>query len=115
MSKKVTVWNPKIHSYRCVLCDGCFKSRGVYIDVPAGKYEKLSGMACKSCAKNYKSPPRKTMTIDITPTWSQIMPWLIRGLEDRRMTENAKDGFRAELMRLARLIDDMNASVKSKK
>lgn len=57
---------------------------------------------------------KKIMTIDVTPTWSQIMPVLVRILEESG-SKKAKEGVRNELFRLARLVDDLNARGKAGK
>ena len=45
-------------------------------------------------------------TIDLTPTWQQAMPLLIRVLENG--TDQGKRAAREELMRLAKMVDAAN-------
>jgi hypothetical protein len=49
-------------------------------------------------------------TIDITPTWAAVMPILLAALEDG--TDEGKRIARAELTRLAGVVDGMNAHAK---
>lgn len=53
-----------------------------------------------------------SMTIDITPTWEELVPLLVQVAvngETRKARETAMD----ELKRLARAVDEMNAEAKA--
>ena len=52
-------------------------------------------------------------TIDITPTWAQVMPGYLRVLEDG--TDDGKRMAREALMELARKVDQMNEQAKEAK
>lgn len=54
----------------------------------------------------------KVETIDITPTWSALLPVFMAALEYG--TESAKDAARSELRRIAQLADCYVASQKEK-
>ena len=44
-------------------------------------------------------------TIDLTPTWSALVPWMIQVLENPGAIEAAKAPLRGELFRLAAFAD----------
>lgn len=48
-----------------------------------------------------------TTTIDITPTWAGITPTLLRLLEDPGISEKVKRPVRDELLRMAKLADQL--------
>ena len=47
-------------------------------------------------------------TIDLTPTWFEIMPVIIMAIENG--TSEGKESAKAELMELARKVDQANQS-----
>lgn len=51
-------------------------------------------------------------TIDITPTWSAIMPVMVDVLKSPKANNTAKQEVTAELMRLAKIVDDQNKKAK---
>jgi hypothetical protein len=53
-----------------------------------------------------------TKTIDITPTWSAIMPVMVDVLKSPKANNTAKQEVTAELMRLARIVDSQNKRTK---
>jgi hypothetical protein len=52
----------------------------------------------------------KMKTIDITPTWSGVLPLLLAALEDGGF--EARNAAMAELCRMAALADEYNAQAK---
>jgi hypothetical protein len=48
-------------------------------------------------------------TIDITPTWSGLLPWMLRVLESNGENEAAKQPLREELVQMAKAADLWNA------
>ena len=50
-------------------------------------------------------------TIDVTPTWEEIMPLLVTVLTNADAPAEAKRNVREELLRLARRVDELNAEV----
>lgn len=52
-------------------------------------------------------------TIDITPTWTGLLPGMLRILEDASQPEGAKQPLREELTRLAKHVDDLNKRSKT--
>jgi hypothetical protein len=54
-------------------------------------------------------------TIDVTPKWEGLMPYMIRCLEDPHVPEEAKKGFREELMDLAKVVDANNEVLRKEK
>tara|TARA_A200000159_G_scaffold64484_1_gene59664 strand:- start:587 stop:760 length:174 start_codon:yes stop_codon:yes gene_type:complete len=53
-----------------------------------------------------------TKTIDITPTWSALVPIMIEVLKNPRANNTAKQEVTVELMRLAKIVDDQNKKAK---
>ena len=53
-----------------------------------------------------------TKTIDITPTWSAVMPIMVDVLKSPKANNTAKQEVTAELMRLAKIVDDQNKKAK---
>lgn len=51
---------------------------------------------------------QKMKTIDITPTWEEIMPVIIMAIENG--TSEGKESAKEELMELARKVDQANQS-----
>tara|TARA_B110000305_G_C19237529_1_gene538249 strand:+ start:116 stop:304 length:189 start_codon:yes stop_codon:yes gene_type:complete len=47
-------------------------------------------------------------TIDITPTWASIIPPLLEVLKNPKAPAQAKKEVTAELVRLAKIVDDQN-------
>jgi hypothetical protein len=47
-------------------------------------------------------------TIDITPTWSALVPIMIEVLKNPRANEVAKAEVTQELLRLAKIVDNQN-------
>ena len=47
-------------------------------------------------------------TIDITPTWASIIPPLLEVLKNPKAPAQAKKEVTAELIRLAKIVDDQN-------
>jgi hypothetical protein len=47
-------------------------------------------------------------TIDITPTWASIIPPLVEVLKNPKAPAQAKKEVTAELVRLAKIVDDQN-------
>ena len=54
-------------------------------------------------------------TIDITPTWSALVPIMIEVLKNPKANKVAKAEVTQELLRLAKVVDDQNAKHKAKK
>ena len=54
-------------------------------------------------------------TIDITPTWSALVPIMIEVLKSPKANKTAKAEVTQELLRLAKIVDDQNAKIKAKK
>lgn len=61
--------------------------------------------------ENTRTPIR---TVDLTPTWTGLMPGLIAVLENGD-SEAGRQGVRDELMRLAHLVDHHNLETKKEK
>ena len=55
----------------------------------------------------------KLHTVDVTPTWVNVMPLLLSVISDPNASPLAVEGVTAELMRLAALGDE-NAEIKRK-
>jgi hypothetical protein len=51
-------------------------------------------------------------TIDITPTWSALVPIMIEVLKNPRANKVAKAEVTQELLRLAKIVDDQNERAK---
>ena len=51
-------------------------------------------------------------TIDITPTWSGLIPIMVEVLKNPKANNTAKQEVTAELMRLAKIVDDQNKKAK---
>jgi|TARA_B100001094_G_C17979529_1_gene694512 hypothetical protein len=47
-------------------------------------------------------------TIDITPTWSALILPMVEVLKNPKADPQAKKGVQAELLRLAKIVDDQN-------
>lgn len=47
-------------------------------------------------------------TIDITPTWSALVPIMIEVLKNPKANKTAKAEVTHELLRLAKIVDDQN-------
>ena len=52
-------------------------------------------------------------TIDITPTWSALILPMIEVLKNPKADPQAKKDIQAELIRLAKIVDDQNERVKN--
>jgi len=52
-------------------------------------------------------------TIDITPTWSALVPIMIEVLKNPRANNTAKQEVTVELMRLAKIVDKQNEENKN--
>lgn len=50
----------------------------------------------------------KEETINITPTWSALVPIMIEVLKSPRSNNTAKQEVTQELLRLAKIVDDQN-------
>jgi len=55
-----------------------------------------------------------TKTIDITPTWSALVPIMIEVLKNPNANNTAKQEVIVELKRLAKIADDQNEKAKNK-
>ena len=51
-------------------------------------------------------------TIDITPTWSALVPIMVEVLKNPKANNTAKQEVTVELMRLAKIVDDQNKKAK---
>jgi len=54
-----------------------------------------------------------TESIDITPTWSALVPIMVEVLKNPKANNTAKQEVTQELLRLAKIVDNQNASKKS--
>jgi hypothetical protein len=52
-------------------------------------------------------------TIDITPTWSALVPIMIEVLKNPRANNTAKAEVTQELLRLAKIVDNQNERIKN--
>ena len=52
-------------------------------------------------------------TIDITPTWSALVPIMIEVLKNPRANNTAKTEVTQELLRLAKIVDNQNERIKN--
>ncbi len=52
-------------------------------------------------------------TIDITPTWSALVPIMIEVLKNPKANKTAKAEVTHELLRLAKIVDSQNKKVKN--
>ena len=52
-------------------------------------------------------------TIDITPTWSALVPIMIEVLKNPKANSTAKAEVTQELLRLAKIVDDQNERIKN--
>ena len=52
-------------------------------------------------------------TIDITPTWSALVPIMIEVLKNPRANKVAKAEVTQELLRLAKIVDNQNERIKN--
>ena len=53
-----------------------------------------------------------TKTIDITPTWSALIPIMVEVLKNPRANNSAKQEVVVELKRLAKIVDDQNKKLR---
>lgn len=53
-------------------------------------------------------------TIDITPTWSALIPIMVEVLKSPKSNNTAKQEVVVELKRLAKIVDDQNAKIRKK-
>jgi len=53
-----------------------------------------------------------TKTIDITPTWSALIPIMVEVLKNPKANNSAKQEVVVELKRLAKIVDDQNKKLK---
>ena len=51
-------------------------------------------------------------TIDITPTWSSLVPIMVEVLKNPKANKTAKAEVTQELLRLAKIADDQNEKAK---
>ena len=51
-------------------------------------------------------------TIDITPTWSALVPVMVEVLKSPKANNTAKAEVTQELLRLAKIVDDQNEKLK---
>lgn len=51
-------------------------------------------------------------TIDITPTWSTLVPIMVEVLKNPRANNTAKAEVTQELLRLANIVDNLNERAK---
>ena len=56
-----------------------------------------------------------TTTIDTTPTWASIIPPLVEVLKNPKAPAQAKKEVTAELVRLAKIVDDQNEKARVQK
>ena len=54
-------------------------------------------------------------TIDITPKWASIIPPLVEVLKNPKAPAQAKKEVTAELIRLAKIVDDQNEKARVQK
>ena len=52
-------------------------------------------------------------TIDITPTWSALVPIMIEVLKNPKANNAAKAEVTQELLRLAKIVDNQNERIKN--
>ena len=52
-------------------------------------------------------------TIDITPTWSALVPIMVEVLKNPKANTTAKAEVTQELLRLAKIVDDQNERTKN--
>ena len=52
-------------------------------------------------------------TIDITPTWSALVPVMVEVLKNPKANNTAKAEVTQELLRLAKIVDDQNKRIKN--
>ena len=53
-----------------------------------------------------------TKTIDITPTWTGLIPIMVEILKNPKANNTAKQEVVSELKRLAKIVDDQNEEAK---
>ena len=51
-------------------------------------------------------------TIDLTPTWSSLIPTMVEVLKNPKASSGAKKMITEELLRLAQVVDDQNERAK---
>ena len=54
-----------------------------------------------------------TESIDVTPTWSALIPIMVEVLKSPKANNTAKQEVTQELLRLAKIVDNQNKSKKS--
>lgn len=54
-----------------------------------------------------------TESIDVTPTWSALVPIMVEVLKNPKANNTAKQEVTQELLRLAKIVDNQNKSNKS--
>lgn len=54
-----------------------------------------------------------TESIDVTPTWSALVPIMVEVLKNPKANNTAKQEVTQELLRLAKIVDNQNKSKKS--
>lgn len=57
----------------------------------------------------------KEKTIDVTPTWASIIPLLVEVLKNPKAPAQSKKEVTAELVRLAKIVDDQNKKARVQK
>ena len=57
----------------------------------------------------------KEKTIDVTPKWASIIPPLVEVLKNPKAPAQAKKEVTAELIRLAKIVDDQNEKARVQK
>ena len=65
--------------------------------------------------KRIKLKGTTTTTIDVTPTWASIIPPLVEVLKNPKAPAQAKKEVTAELVRLAKIVDDQNKKARVQK
>lgn len=48
-------------------------------------------------------------TIDCTPKWSEILPWMLSVIENTKLAPDVRTSIHAEFMRMAQAADKYNA------
>tara|TARA_R100000458_G_C8273565_1_gene248440 strand:- start:307 stop:489 length:183 start_codon:yes stop_codon:yes gene_type:complete len=54
-------------------------------------------------------------TIDITPTWQELLPAMLAVIANPKASHESKEVITEELMQLAKFVDNQNAKAKAKK
>ena len=63
-------------------------------------------------SKQFTSILIMTETIDITPTWSALIPIMVEVLKSPKANNSAKQEVVVELKRLAKIVDDQNKKLR---